>query len=335
MSMLAMFLIATGLGDVMRRFIGTRWVPPVLAVVVLVVGSLLAGLWHLGDLQLLVIASVAVVGWNVACERTEVTGTRQGIPLVIIGGAVTALILLSGWASDVGGAVGRWVAWAELPESVSAGRVLMVLGVMLVQLTTANHVVRLVLGSVGAVKPAGQPQASDRLKGGRLLGPMERLLIVGLGLAGQLTMASAVVAAKSVIRFPEINATRNHDEQDTDHVGIDEVVEYFLVARSPAGSSRSRAWPSSPQRDRTSRGVPVGQLLRAQIGVVARPGEREQGTHDRRSALQHVGHGVEPRRDIGLDRVPGQVDRSDDVDPIRADPLGVQIADPLDVGMVA
>lgn len=100
---------------------------------------------------------------------------------------------------------------------------------MLVQLTTANHVVRLVLGSVGAVKPAGQPQASDRLKGGRLLGPMERLLIVGLGLAGQLTMASAVVAAKSVIRFPEINATRNHDEQDTDHVGIDEVVEYFLV----------------------------------------------------------------------------------------------------------
>lgn len=229
MSMLAMFLIATGLGDVMRRFIGTRWVPPVLAVVVLVVGSLLAGLWHLGDLQLLVIASVAVVGWNVACERTEVTGTRQGIPLVIIGGAVTALILLSGWASDVGGAVVRWVAWAELPESVSAGRVLMVLGVMLVQLTTANHVVRLVLGSVGAVKPAGQPQASDRLKGGRLLGPMERLLIVGLGLAGQLTMASAVVAAKSVIRFPEINATRNHDEQDTDHVGIDEVVEYFLV----------------------------------------------------------------------------------------------------------
>lgn len=229
MSMLAMFLIATGLGDATRRFIGTRWVPPVLAVVVLAVGSLLAGLWHLGDLPLLVIASVAVVGWNVACERTEVTGTRQGIPLAIWGTAVTGLILLSGLASEVGGAVGRWVTWAGMPDGVSAGRVLMVLGVMLVQLTTANHVVRLVLGSVGAVKPAGQPQASDRLKGGRLLGPMERLLIVGLGLAGQLTMASAVVAAKSVIRFPEINATRNQDEQDSDHIGIDEVVEYFLV----------------------------------------------------------------------------------------------------------
>lgn len=229
MSMLAMFLIATGLGDVTRRFTGTRWVPPVLAVAVLVAGSLLAGLWHLGDLPLLVIASIAVVGWNVACERTEQTGTRQGLPLVIIGVALAALTLLSGWASEVGGAVGRWVAWAGLPDGVSAGRVLMVLGVMLVQLTTANHVVRLVLWSVGAVKPAGQPQASDRLKGGRLLGPMERLLIVGLGLAGQLTMASAVVAAKSVIRFPEINATRNRDEQDPNHIGIDEVVEYFLV----------------------------------------------------------------------------------------------------------
>jgi hypothetical protein len=35
--------------------------------------------------------------------------------------------------------------------------------------------VRLLLGSVGSIKPAGQPQASDRLKGGRLMGPMERL----------------------------------------------------------------------------------------------------------------------------------------------------------------
>ena len=34
---------------------------------------------------------------------------------------------------------------------------------------------------------------------------MERLLIVGLGMGGQLAAATAVVAAKSIIRFPEIN----------------------------------------------------------------------------------------------------------------------------------
>ena len=102
----------------------------------------------------------------------------------------------------------------------------MVLGVVLLQLVTGNQLVRLVLGSVGAVKPAGEPQPSDRLKGGRLLGPMERLLILGLGLGGQLAVATAVVAAKSIIRFPEINAQK---ARENGGIGIDEVTEYFLV----------------------------------------------------------------------------------------------------------
>ncbi len=102
----------------------------------------------------------------------------------------------------------------------------MVVGVVLLQLVTGNQLVRLVLGSVGAVKPAGEPQPSDRLKGGRLLGPMERLLILGLGLGGQLAVATAVVAAKSIIRFPEINAQK---ARENGGIGIDEVTEYFLV----------------------------------------------------------------------------------------------------------
>jgi hypothetical protein len=57
---------------------------------------------------------------------------------------------------------------------------------------------------------------------------MGRLLIVGLGLAGQLAMASAVVAAKSVIRFPEINAKRDKNGHP-ERVGIDDVTEYILV----------------------------------------------------------------------------------------------------------
>ncbi|MGZ6778330.1 MAG: hypothetical protein ACXVGO_04980, partial [Mycobacterium sp.] len=111
-------------------------------------------------------------------------------------------------------------------RQVDPDRLLMVVGVTLLQLSTGNQLVRLVLGSVGAVKPAGEPQPSDRLKGGRLLGPMERLLILGLGLAGQLAAATAVVAAKSIIRFPEINAQK---ARENGHIGIDEVTEYFLV----------------------------------------------------------------------------------------------------------
>ncbi|MGZ8715378.1 MAG: hypothetical protein ACXWZX_19810, partial [Mycobacterium sp.] len=110
--------------------------------------------------------------------------------------------------------------------SADPTRIVLVAGVILLQLMTGNQLVRLLLGSVGAVKPAGQPQPSDRLKGGRLLGPMERVLILGLGLAGQLAAATAVVAAKSIIRFPEINAQK---ARQNGHIGIDDITEYFLV----------------------------------------------------------------------------------------------------------
>ena len=74
----------------------------------------------------------------------------------------------------------------------------------------------------------GEPQPSDQLRGGRLLGPMERVLILGLGLAGQLTAAGLVIAAKGLIRFPELQSTRN-ETTTVEAVGIDEVTEYFLV----------------------------------------------------------------------------------------------------------
>jgi hypothetical protein len=126
-------------------------------------------------------------------------------PAVVV--AAVVLIGLSGWSSDVGGLVAPWLPWAGFGD-VEPRHALMIVGVMLLQLATANQLVRLVLTAVGAVRPPGQPQPSDRLKGGRLLGPMERLPIVGLGLSGQLAIASAVVAAKGIIRFPELTAQR-------------------------------------------------------------------------------------------------------------------------------
>jgi hypothetical protein len=160
----------------------------------------------------------------VLCSRAERAGEHELAPLAVFGGAVGLLLLLSGWGSEVGGLVARWPVWVG--RQVDPDRLLMIVGVTLLQLSTGNQLVRLVLGSVGAVKPAGQPQPSDKLKGGRLLGPMERLLILGLGLAGQLAAATAVVAAKSIIRFPEINAQK---ARENGNIGIDEVTEYFLV----------------------------------------------------------------------------------------------------------
>jgi hypothetical protein len=227
MSALAVMLIAIGIADAVRRLTRAQWVPLIIAPAVVVACAALSGLWHLGDLPLLAIAAAAGVGWVVLCARAERTGLHQGAPLAVFGIALALLILLSGWASDVGGLVERWTSWVGTGVGdVSPGRLLMVLGVVLMQFVTGNQLVRLVLSSVGAVKPEGQPQPSDRLKGGRLLGPMERVLILGLGLAGQLAAATAVVAAKSIIRFPEINAQK---ARENGNIGIDDVTEYFLV----------------------------------------------------------------------------------------------------------
>jgi hypothetical protein len=225
-SPLGVMLVAMGIADGCRGF-RAGWVSLVAGPVVVVVVGALSALWHAGDIALLLVAAAATVLWRILCRRAERTGEQVIAPLVVFFGAGSVLIVLSGWGSAVHGVVARWVSWTGLPlGAVSPTQLLMAVGVVLLQLTTGNQLVRLVLGSVGAVRPAGEPQPSDRLKGGRLLGPMERLLILGLGLGGQLAAASAVVAAKSIIRFPEINAQK---ARENGTIGIDDVTEYFLV----------------------------------------------------------------------------------------------------------
>lgn len=226
MSIVAVLLVALGVADLCRRAIRVAWPPLVIGPVVVVVCAALGALWHVGDVPLLVVGATAAVAWEWLCVRSERSGRQQAAPLAVFGAALALLSVLSGWSSAVTGVVARWSAWVHLPlNHVTPTRLLMVVGVVLAQFATANQLVRLVLGSVGAVRPAGEPQPSDRLKGGRLLGPMERLLILSLGVGGQVAAASAVVAAKGIIRFPELNAQKNRNGD----VGIDEVTEYFLV----------------------------------------------------------------------------------------------------------
>ncbi len=228
-SAVAVLLITVGCADIVRRLTARTWAAALAAVLAAPGTAALCGLWRLGDVLLIGIVAVSAAGWELACAHAErVGGRRQLAPLVLFVAVIAVLVLLSGLGSPVGGPIRAWSTWATLPgfDALDPGRVVMVVGVVLLQLVTGNQLVRLLLGSVGAVKPAGEPQPSDRLKGGRLLGPMERLLILGLSLAGQLTAATAVVAAKSIIRFPEINAQK---VRDNGGIGIDDVTEYFLV----------------------------------------------------------------------------------------------------------
>ena len=121
-------------------------------------------------------------------------------------------------ASSTGVGPGPSRLTQTLLGSYPPGLVFLVLGVALVQLATANVAVRLVLDAVGVPAVPNEKQ----LKGGRLLGPMERLFIVGLGAAGAITAAAIVVAAKGLLRFPELQ--RGIEER-----GPSDVTEYFLI----------------------------------------------------------------------------------------------------------
>lgn len=158
-------------------------------------------------------------GW-VACFLLWVLGSAQALTRGSPVARVTAFVGIGlGVAFGVLGADLVGPVRATLPgvlAGVGTERVTLLLGVLLVQLATANVVVRLLLDTVGVPAAANE----KTLKGGRVLGPMERLFIVGLGVAGHATTASIVVAAKGLLRFPELQR---------EVPGPSDVTEYFLI----------------------------------------------------------------------------------------------------------
>ncbi|MEO5919709.1 MAG: hypothetical protein ABIQ01_01060 [Pseudolysinimonas sp.] len=100
-------------------------------------------------------------------------------------------------------------------------------------LNSANFVVRIMVDLTGVEVASDDPDVETTaattgttrarkkvaLKGGRFLGPIERIMILALGLAGQFGAIAAVVGAKSIIRYPEIS--KSNDGGKT--------AEYFLI----------------------------------------------------------------------------------------------------------
>lgn len=228
MSWIALLLIGVGIADLIHSVRPVKVVPECLGAAAVVVLGLLCELTEPRDLVAVAAIAAAVLAWGQSV-RHGFGRDRAWLPLLVLGTSFVVVVVLSPLANVAGGEPQRWLD--ENPLGVLAGlevdRALLVLGVLLVQMSTGNVVVRLVLRATGTVDPArgASHDATRTLKGGRLLGPMERLVIVGLGLAGHLTAASVVIAAKGLLRFPELQSKRD----DPGEPSIDEVTEYFLV----------------------------------------------------------------------------------------------------------
>ncbi len=226
MTWIAVLLVAVALTDLTHSVWPIRHLAGAVGAAAAVVTGLVSGLTSSRDLAaLLAIAGVAVL-WDQTVTRAF-AGRRPWLPLLVLGVALTGAVLVSPAAGPVDGAVATWLGRAELPvlDGVTPDRFLLLVGAYLLQLSTGNVLVRLVLAATGTVNPlrhGGPGDPETRLKGGRLLGPMERIFILSLGLAGQVTAASIVVAAKGLLRFPELQSKR-------DQARIHQLTEYFLV----------------------------------------------------------------------------------------------------------
>ncbi len=227
MSWLAVLLIGVALTDLTHSVRPVRILPEGVGAVGAVVLGLCAGLTQPHDIAALILIALAVVAWG-----QTVTGGFAGrmpawVPLAVLAAAVGLALAFAGLAGAADGLVGDWLRHTPLPvlRGVDADRALLLAAAFGIQLSTGNVVVRLVLAATDTLNPARHGQADDpamQLKGGRLLGPMERIFILVLGLAGQVTAASIVVAAKGLLRFPELSSRR---EQERIHL----LTEYFLV----------------------------------------------------------------------------------------------------------
>lgn len=189
MIVLAVLLAAVGVADLIDRRIFS-------GLIVVVAGLLLVGAgWH--TLWLAPLLGIVVFVWVVAAR----SDSMAGITLLTV--YSTVIVLLSGEISFGDVPIQGWYDDLAVPTlaTVAFDRAALGLGVVLFLTSAANVVVRSVLDLTG---PRVLAQEDD-LQGGRVLGPLERWFVFACAVTGNLAAIAIVVAAKGILRFPEIS----------------------------------------------------------------------------------------------------------------------------------
>ncbi|MBL0748461.1 hypothetical protein [Nocardioides baculatus] len=227
MSWLGILLIGFAVTDLVHSARKVKLLPQMIGALSVLVLGMLADMTSGRDVVALLVIAVVVLAWGFAVTWGfgHPAQTAAWVPLALFGVALTAGVACSGLAPAADGPLDRWLGSMSLPavDGLSADRFLLLLGAFGLQLSTGNVLVRLVLKSTGTINPGKDGAMPEtKLKGGRLLGPLERVFILALAMGGQVTAASIVVAAKGLLRFPELSSRQ---EQATVH----EMTEYFLL----------------------------------------------------------------------------------------------------------
>jgi len=181
------------------------------------------------EVVVVLMVGLAVLGIWVALD----SGLRENwpiVPLMWVAAVMIALFSISSLGDPVGGPFQHWYSALDYAfvEEVDADRFLLGCAATIFALASCNRIVVLVLGLV----PNSLGEDESRLKGGRFLGPMERIVIGAVILAGDPAAAAIVITAKGLLRFPEINRGSKDERQCSQgekRMSPDENTEYFLI----------------------------------------------------------------------------------------------------------
>tara|TARA_R110002020_G_scaffold85586_3_gene211134 strand:+ start:1517 stop:2296 length:780 start_codon:yes stop_codon:yes gene_type:complete len=227
-------LVAIGAADLVRAFTRVRARGAigfaVVALAVIAVGVVAAA-------PVAIVVALVSAGVWVALMPHAGGGRAGAWPMLGLLVICFAGILVGGrLPGSGGGALATFPLIASPFGPLSVADMILLAGTVVFLLESGNVIVRSALALERVVQPpeagagrdvAGAPPMpppppaarASVLKGGRLIGPLERLLVFALTLTGAYTLLAAVIAAKGIVRFPEIS----RDGENGDRA------EYFLV----------------------------------------------------------------------------------------------------------
>lgn len=241
-------LLAVGSADLVRQFAPHRWVGYLtVAVILLLLGSV-------SDALLPMMLGLVVGALWVWCMPSERPAPLGFWPAVLLGVLSIGSVVWLGARADAGLIGSVWSVRSPFGE-VPFDLAFLTVGTGVFLLESANLVVRAALDGEHTWRPAelrrtvvldtadAQPAASEAaaahpvvagaqgddavpardpragFKGGRLIGPLERILVMLLTLAAAYPILAAMLAAKGIVRFPEISRDGETGAR----------AEYFLV----------------------------------------------------------------------------------------------------------
>jgi hypothetical protein len=157
--------------------------------------------------------------------------TRPMLPLTWVAIVFLALFSIGSLSDPVGGALLDWYSALGFGfvSNVSVDRFVLAFAAAVFALASCNRIVVLMIGLAGS----NLRETESRLKGGRFLGPMERLIIGAAIVAGEPATAAIVIAAKGLLRFPEIQrGDADTQPAGEDNLSADANTEYLLLGNS-------------------------------------------------------------------------------------------------------